>query len=244
MTTSTVHLVDDRVVSNGTITHSAAKSGNAKLRPHRPSGRPVAATYRTYESCPTTCAFLGNGCYAAGRIESTAKKWGSTGSAWAELLARDAPFKAYLRHNVVGDILGNDDMPDEDYIAAAAWLLEERPDLVPFGYTHTWDRPDINPDVLPGAVMNASCESARDIVTARAQGWDTVITVATIEDMREAALEADSPITLCPAQRRDDIGCGDCGLCAKSGRAVTVAFLTHGSGHKKAEIAINSRKEH
>lgn len=241
MTVTEFRPVTDQVQGNGNATHAVAVSTNGKLAPHRPSGKAVAATYRTYASCPSTCAFLGNGCFAAGRIENVAHRYGDTGDGWALKVAAGAPFEALMRHFVVGDLLGDDDMPDVDYLQAAEWLAGKRPDIRAFGYTHTWRRPDVFPGIVPGAVINASCETPEDIVAARAEGWDTVVTVPDEDAIVDVALEAGTPVVLCPAQRRDDVGCGDCGLCAKSGRAVTVAFITHGGGAKRASAAIARR---
>lgn len=165
------------------------------------------------------------------------------GHAWAHKIADTTPYGALLRHFVVGDLLGTDGTPDVEYLTATAWLATVRPDLKQFAYTHAWRRDDVHPTSLVNTTLNASCETATDLVTARAQGFDTVLTAETLEDALAVGEEAGVPVTLCPTYKRDDVGCADCGLCAKRDRKVTVVFLTHGQQRAKAAAVIARRKE-
>lgn len=210
------------------------KSANAKLKSRR-GNRNVATTSRPRISCPTTCPFLnGGGCYAAGRIDAHAARTGIYGTSWAADIIDHAPTGTLLRHFVVGDLLAPNGRLDPTVVLGSKMIAAARPDIDQFGYTHSWQRRDVSPDLMPGTVLNASCETAEEVRAARAAGWDTVVTVVSPEAVEEMAQECGSPVVLCPAQRLPDVGCGDCGLCAKGGRQVTVAFAAHGSGRKSA----------
>jgi len=67
----------------------------------------VVATYRTQDSCPLSCPFLKNGCYAEHGFPSSfdiAEKWGKTEVETVQEIIDAAPFGGLVRHHVSGDI--------------------------------------------------------------------------------------------------------------------------------------------
>jgi hypothetical protein len=84
--------------------------------------------------------------------------------------------------------------------------------------------------------VNASCDSAEDIVRARDAGWQTVAVVPA-EAIGRAAGRGIVP---CVAQVRPGATCASCRLCARP-RAGTVGFAAHGSGRAQALRAIGAR---
>lgn len=224
--------------SNSAPTHAVVSSNNVKLRRHRPGGRNLATTFRARTSCPGECPFLDAGCYAAGRMDWLANHLAQPGLAWAYRVIEECPEGTILRHFSVGDLLGTDGKVDKDIVTGSHLIQQQRPDIDQYGYTHAWRRPDVTPTVMPGTVLNASCETAQDVKEARAAGWDTVVTVATFDDIAVMEAESGFPVSWCPAQRRDDVGCADCQLCAQPNRAVTVAFVAHGAGKRRVATAI------
>lgn len=220
-----------------TNTHMVAMSGNTKTGP-------MPVTYRTADTCPTSCPFLPanqGGCYGSGRIFGIAAKYASelTVEKAASILARSPRGAKYLRDRVVGDVVANDGSFDITYVETIAGVARDA-GLIPFGYTHHWGAmtaDDVARTVTSGYVMNASCETADDITRAVSLGMPAVVTG---DAWADGDVVAGRRIVTCPAQTRDDVDCSSCGLCAKPNRAATVRFLVHGPT-KMAARAIDAR---
>lgn len=221
--------------------HIVAQSGNVKT-----GVMPV--TYRTADTCPTTCPFLpvsmgGNGgCYGTGRIFGIAGKYATLMSETDALakLARAPRGAKYMRDRVVGDVVTPDGKFDHPYVAAIARVAHAS-GLRVFGYTHAWPimtRDDVETVKGTGYVMNASCETADDVARAVSLGMPTVIAG---DSWQDGDVIAGRRIVTCPAQTRDDVSCASCGLCAKPDRACTVRFLIHGMAKNQAAASIVSR---
>lgn len=215
-------------ISALTNVHIVAQSGNAKT-----GVMPV--TYRTAETCPTTCPFLprnlggAGGCYGTGRIFGIAGKYAtsmSTADAISKL-ARAPKGARYMRDRVVGDVVTPTGEFDAPYVAAIAHVAETA-GLKVFGYTHAWPMftaDDVQMIKVSGYVMNASCETENDVRVAVSLGMPTVIAG---DSWTDGDIVGGRRIVTCPAQTRDDVTCASCGLCAKPDRACTVRFLLHG----------------
>lgn len=206
-------------------THVVLKSSNRKL------GK-MAATYRTQDSCPRSCPLLDNGCYATGRIFSIPKRFGSDDYAPLRDLVDTLPENGALRLNVSGDVLLSDGSPDHDYIDAANFVAERRPDVTIWSYTHAWRT------LTPGMfrfVVNASCETIEDVLEAQALGWQTVI----VDDGSITGSKIDDRnVISCPAETRD-VTCDDCRACGADTRTrPVISFNIHGATRAKARATI------
>jgi hypothetical protein len=205
---------------------------------------PMAATYRTADTCPGSCPLRDAGCYARGRIFGIPARLGQEATeAYAEVqaLASNLRLGAMVRANVSGDVLAEDGRPDFPYLSALSHVATERPDAAVYGYSHAWR--SITPDIAPGVTLNASCESAEEIITATAAGWPTVTTATDAADPIIGSTIAGRKVIVCPAQTRDGVTCSTCRLCARPARRSTVAFLVHGSGKALAARAIRATRE-
>lgn len=214
--------------------HLVADSGTSK------TGR-MPVTYRTSDSCPTTCPFLpkslgGNGgCYGTGRIFGIAAKYVATLSVDAALakLKRMPKGSRFMRDRVVGDLVtpaGEFDMPYVKVIAHVA----NTAGLKVYGYTHAWPimtAADVADVAESGYVLNASCETESDVKRAVSLGMPTVLAG---DSWIDGEMIGGRRIVTCPAQTRDDVNCASCGLCAKPDRACTVRFLLHGPKNQAA----------
>ncbi len=204
-------------------THISLKSSNTKTGP-------MVTTYRTEESCPSTCPLLNAGCYADGRIRSIPRKYGREGNEAIVALINE-PLTNGIRFNVVGDFVLADDSPDWEYINACNTVAEARPDVAIISYTHAWRI--FKPSDF-AFVVNASCETAEDAAEAIAAGWQ-----ATLVGGEAGEKIAGKRVITCPAQTRDDVTCASCLLCSKggAGRAV-VNFEIHGPTRNKAKRTV------
>ena len=204
------------------LTFTVAKSRNAKLGPG------VAATYRTPDTCgPCGIASM---CYARGRIFAIANR-GTSDHAALRSLADTLPIGGALRLNVSGDLFTPDGTLDADHAAAASAVALARPDVSVWTYTHGWRT--LPADPIPGAVVNASCETAADLEAATAAGWPTVVVDAGGPDSLIGRTIAGRRVVTCPAAVPGSTRtCSTCRLCARPRRASTVAFPVHGAAGK------------
>jgi len=231
---STVHLVPKgNELMTDPKTLATPVSRNKKIA----GRRPIAATYRTKDTCSSDCPFVvldDNGmmtdkrtCYAAtgpgGGAFALVNRLGRGVDPELEKIYHQSPPGAVVRHLVSGDL-------DVHYIRAANSLHSMRPDLEGYGYTHHWRI--LNPSVIKGWVVNASCETTGDVKQALEEGWQCVIESPTDDSLHGQRIEGRRVVT-CPAQRDDRVKCSDCTLCRTDSKTrPIVEFLLHG-GHQK-----------
>jgi hypothetical protein len=219
------------------LTRVVARSRNKKTGT-------CAATYRTQASCPLSCPLNalsgGAGCYGANvgkngkDLFATPATYGATDYADLLALARTMKPRALLRLNVVGDFLRADGTPDTEYIDAANELHAARPDVRIIAYTHAWRV--LSPGMFAFPV-NASCETAEDVTSALAAGWQAVII-----DGQDLGTVAGRRVLTCLAERKDGTQCVTCGLCATGKRTrPIVSFTAHGNAAKQARESIARR---
>jgi hypothetical protein len=212
VTTHTVHF--SRIANN-------AKTG------------PIPVTTSSRSTCPTTCAFKNNGCYAENfplKLHWDRVSRGERGMAWEGLVDEISrlPKGQLWRHNQAGDLPGADDVIDG---AALKQLVRANRGRRGFTYTHYPTSP-ANLRALRhanknGFTINLSADSLADadrlakhrlpMVVVVPQGWEGGTT------------PAGRKVTLCPAQFMDAMNCANCGLCQKADRHAIVAFEAHGA---------------
>ena len=210
----------------------------------------VAVTYRTQDTCPTTCPLMGTGCYARGRIFGIPARLGvvDEDGQYAAVRALGAPAGTrgalpqggLMRANVSGDVLDDTGALDTAYASALSDVATQRPDADVFTYTHAWAT--LTPDLAPGVTVNASCETTDDLERAAAAGWPTVVVDPGDETSLIGSVVAGRKVVQCPAQTKG-LTCDQCRLCARPQRRCTVAFVVHGSGKKLAAAAVTSQRE-
>lgn len=186
-------------------------------------------TYREVGlTCPSTCRYLGNGCYAlggnvaihqrnAGNSVNAALHGAAAAMVWAALTGRVA------RLHVSGD-LGTS--VDADYVAGLVEVGREVRRLsgnavVAWSYTHHADGPYRAELADAGIVVRLSDRT----------GPSGAIVVASREHAREVRAASGAPVAVCPAQLRD-VSCAECRLCWTR-PDVTIAFIAHGMSAAK-----------
>lgn len=210
------------------MVHVVRESGNSKTGV-------MAVTYVTRTSCPnglngTVRCPAWDICYTTGRIEGIAERYGTADpavyTAAIMALADTIPQGGAFRAGVSGDFLAEDGTLNVPYVTAIGALHAARPDVTIIAYTHAWR--GLTPDAFPFPV-NASCDSAADVATARAAGWRTV----------RIADTAGTGEVQCLAQTKG-MTCADCRLCAVPTRNATVTFAPHGIVAKGKRLAAYS----
>lgn len=206
-------------------------SGNAK------TGK-MAVTYRQVgETCPSTCPFLGNGCYAQHgnvNIWQARSEYSNKDGISLFRFVMSLPDNYMLRHHVSGDVMLNDSV-DWGYIEWMNKSASARPDIVQFAYTHAWKQIGVSP--FRGVTVNASCETVEDVKLAKSLGYPATMVVKSTEE-RKSWREDGIKFRVCP-QQTNGVKCSTCKLCTNPNRESVVVFLAHGSAKTKVNNVLN-----
>lgn len=206
--------------------HLTRTSSNAKTGP-------IPVTTSSRATCPSTCSFKGNGCYAENfplRLHWDAVTRGERAMAWEDFLDEISRLKAgqVWRHNQAGDLPGQDDVIDA---AALRQLVKANKGRRGFTYTH-YPATKENVKALRhanknGLTINLSADSLIEADRLAAHGLPMVVVVPV--GWKGATTPAGHKVTPCPAQMKEYITCATCQLCQKADRHAIVAFEAHGA---------------
>tara|TARA_Y100000401_G_scaffold115789_1_gene120145 strand:- start:556 stop:1227 length:672 start_codon:yes stop_codon:yes gene_type:complete len=214
------------------------------LKTKNPKVGNMAATTSTAKTCPTSCPFKDNGCYAdSGPLKLHWDKVteGERGDDWPTFLGKikDLPAGSKWRHNQAGDLPGDTKDLDSTKCVDLAKANEGKRG---FTYTH-YDVLDNFQNAITVNIMN----NLGFTVNVSANNLDhadklcdmdiaPVATVLPIEQTTNTVTPKGRKVVVCPATYKDDVSCADCMLCEKRDRKVIVGFPAHGTSKKKAAM--------
>ncbi len=213
--------------------HLTRASGNRKTGPI-----PVSTTSK--DSCPDSCPLKASGCYAKSGplgMHWTQVSKGTRGVEFNEFLSqvKSLPHGQLWRHNQAGDLPGDGDTINPSQLSA---LVAANKNKKGFTYTH---KPLTSENA--GMIRSANQKgftinlSANNVVEADRLFASKVGPVVCILPADTATPYVTTPqgnrVVVCPAQRKENISCATCGMCAKSDRKTIIGFLAHGVSHKK-----------
>ncbi len=215
-----------------------------------PVGPRVSSTYVSISStCPTSCTFRNNGCYAqTGFTGRAIKQLDAVGATEREAIDDEVrqidSFGRYrgipqdggrrgksgrdLRLHVAGDVRSVESV---EALAAAATRWKARGGGDVWTYTHAWRS-------LPRAAWGpvsvlASVEDAGSAAIARLRGYVPAVVVAEFPSDRAFDLPGLGRVIPCPGETRGAT-CVECRLCldadALARRDVAIGFAVHGNG--------------
>ncbi len=217
--------------------HITPKSKNVKV------GK-MAVTTSTATTCPTSCPFKSNGCYAdSGPLKLhwdkvTREERGDDWSTFIDKI-KDLPTGSKWRHNQAGDLPGDmEKLDDEKCIQLAKANKGKRG----FTYTH-YDVLDnfqnaITVNIMNhlGFTVNVSANNLEHADKLCDLDIAPVATVLPIEQTTNTVTPKGRKVVVCPATYKDDVSCASCMLCEKWDRDVVVGFPAHGTSKKKAAM--------
>jgi hypothetical protein len=223
---------------------------NFTLRSRNAKTGPIPVSTTSNETCPTTCPFIGHGCYAAGgplgilwkKVSSGAYRFALT---WSAFLAevRALPPGQLWRHNQAGDLPGLGDWLDTK---ALGELVEASAHAKGFTYTHKPLAHAVERTAIAAANRNGFTINLSGNNPAHADclaDWRIAPVVTVLPDAVHGNVKLHTPagrrIVVCPATYRDDVTCASCRLCAVADRKVVVGFPAHGASHKRASAIAN-----
>ena len=215
--------------------HITPKSKNAKV------GK-MAVTTTTATTCPTSCPFKGNGCYAdSGPLKLHWDKVteGKRGDDWSTFInkIKELPAGSKWRHNQAGDLPGDTKNLDSTKCVELAKANEGKRG---FTYTH-YDVLDNFQNAITvnmmnhlGFTVNVSANNLEHADQLCDLDIAPVATVLPIEQTTNTVTPKGRKVVVCPATYKDDVSCASCMLCEKWDRNVVVGFPAHGTSKKKA----------
>ena len=215
--------------------HITLKSKNAKV------GK-MPVTTSTATTCPTSCPFKSNGCYAYGY--PLKGHWdkvteGERGDDWSTFISKikDLPAGSKWRHNQAGDLPGDMEKLDGKKCIDLAKANEGKRG---FTYTH-YDVLDnfqnaiiVNGMNHLGFTVNVSANNLDHADKLCDMDIAPVATVLPIDQTTNTVTPKGRKVVVCPATFKDDVSCSSCMLCEKRDRNIIVGFPAHGTSKKKA----------
>ena len=199
------------------------------------------ATYAPQLTCPTSCPFYPE---IFGDVDDIETRM-HIQIQFAEIEASkidELPADRDLRVHVVGD--SSNDIA-AGIIGDAMVRYESRSPngSQAYTYTHAWNEPIPVPEsAWNGARVLASCESAEQIIRARALGYACEWTYKDHES-RKVHERDGIKVLPCPNNFNKDVTCVKCMKCADLGllknRNMVIGLATHGA-HKKANASIEN----
>jgi hypothetical protein len=235
------------------------EANNGRIR-NEPSGPFVVSTHVSIQAtCPDTCRFKSNGCYAeAGlahlalrRLDDGAKGWvprevslleaRMIDALWSQGIPQDgARGGRDLRMHVAGDVA---DGTAARALGDAASRFRGRGGGRVWTYTHRWRQ--IARSVWgPGVSVLASIEDPSELAAAAAQGYASAIVVQAFESRLAFPLGDGWRAIPCPAEA-GRMTCAQCRLCLDGDRLLSrklvIAFALHGSDAAKVRLPVLRR---
>lgn len=200
----------------------------------------VSATYVAQATCPSSCPFMGAGCYAetghagivTARMRKQAKGLTITEIAIAEAEAIDG-LTGYrpLRLHIVGDCPTDE---SARIVSKAAGRYSRKHGQPVWTYTHAWRT--VKRASWGTVFVRASCETLADVSEAKALGYAAAIVVDEHEGGRNAYATESGKVTPCPEQTMGAT-CERCRLCWT--QSETIAFAAHGVQSKKIKKTLD-----
>lgn len=215
--------------------HLTLKSRNEKVGPI-----PVSTTEA--KTCPTSCPFKKNGCYADGG--PLALFWGKVsrgdaGVSWGDFCdqVQALPEGQLWRHNQAGDLPSSDGVLIDHQ--AMAELIEANRGKRGFTYTHHDMASWLNQNLVAAAnksgfTVNLSGNNLAHADALAALQVGPVVAVVPEDHPEHSTTPEGRKVVVCPEQTGKAKSCAECKLCQKAERAVIVAFRVHGVSKRKA----------
>jgi len=237
-------------MNNFTLT---LKSSNVKV-----GAIPVSMSNSS--TCPSSCPFKNNGCYAAqgplnfiwqaldrGFMKRGKEKF-SYGTSWKEFIknVQSLPKGVFWRHNIAGDLAGKDNRINKRMLES---LVKVNKGKLGYTYSHkpvldeqskfaSNNREYIKQANKRGFTINLSGNNLIHADKLKALNIAPVVAVVAHDFKGEKGLTPEgNRFIVCPAQTREKTTCSSCQLCSKQ-RNIIVAFKAHGTSYKKIEKTI------
>jgi hypothetical protein len=200
------------------------RSGNSKLSDHG-----IVAVYAGRQTCPATCPFKSNGCYAEkGNVRYTFDRltnndeYGVSFPALIEEI-RSKASNTIMRLFVSGDLPTVDGKIDVPLLNKLASVLKKNK-VVAWGYTHWWDDEAIAAINTPNLIIHKSVHELDEAVDAFNKGIPVAIAM---DDPKPLFEHKGVKFRKCWNQSDKSVTCQRCGWCFDPGKDFAIAFKKH-----------------
>ena len=215
--------------------HITRVSGNRKTGP-------IPVTTTSSNSCPSTCPYIENGCYAKsgplrlhwGKVDN-----GERGMDLEPFLKeiKALPKGSLWRHNQAGDLPHENGVIDHDGVMA---LVKANKRKNGFTYTHHDMKKRHNFATVKSAndngfTVNVSGNNVSHAVAMFKEYGLPTVTVLPMDAPNDQTVEG-VRVVACPAEKSDRVICASCALCQVRDRKYIIGFRAHGTSKKKANI--------
>ncbi|MCY1207046.1 hypothetical protein D9M72_186320 [compost metagenome] len=211
---------------------------------------PIPVTTTSANSCPPSCSFKGNGCYAESgplAIHWHGVSEGRRGCTFDDLLLEIVTLRrhALWRHNQAGDL--TPEAPGVIDARKLTRLAMANRGRRGFTYTHYPPTPGNQAAILNanrlGFTVNLSAETLDQADEYAELGIAPVVVVLPQGAAKATSTPAGRQVIVCPASTGNS-DCLNCGICQQRDRASIVGFPAHGSGAGRVQAVFfraNSR---
>ena len=203
---------------------------------------PIPVTTTSEKSCPSTCPFIDNGCYAkAGPLALHWRKV-SSGERGVDLSGfvseiKKLPKGTLWRHNQAGDLPHSHEYIDTDSVMS---IVNANKGKRGFTYTHHDMNKPHNAKIVKmandsGFTVNVSGNNAKHAAKLFKEHKLPTVTVLPITAPNDQIVDG-VRVVACPAEKSDKVSCATCAMCQKRDRDYIIGFRAHGTSKKKANI--------
>jgi hypothetical protein len=214
------------------LVHLTMKSSNAKTGP-----MPVSTS--SADTCPGSCPFKKNGCYAdSGPL---ALHWakvtqGDRGMSWDAFCGAIAGLEngTIWRMNQAGDLPGQGESVDP---VALGQIVKANQGRKGFTYTHKHSAQALHwvrHANAWGFTVNLSANGLAHADALADTQAGPVVTILPIDAPTHTRTPQGRLVVTCPATYKPGVSCFTCKLCAVRDRSVIVGFPAHGTSKAKA----------
>lgn len=193
----------------------------------------VSGVYSSENTCPTSCPFKGNGCYAENFHCHLAWRRAKADISSMPQKARNEGLLDLLRVNIAGDMA----IPGTSKLnlLLVNWYIEQFAGKTTlWGYTHCkpteYNKAVVRYANENGFALSMSCESMVGALKLHEQGIPVVLATDKVK-------ESDSMFHVCKGGK-DGVTCRNCRLCTMPQRKKIVVFNLHGARKKAAQKAV------
>jgi hypothetical protein len=209
---------------------------------------PIPTVMISRDSCPPSCGFYNDGCYArGGMVRMHWDRVNDNGISFNALLTeiKKLPNNQLWRYGVAGDLPGH---KENINLSLLKKLVDTNKGKRGYAYTHK------NPTILEnnigimyandnGFTINLSSNNAAQADEYLSLNIAPVVTVVahdTVEnDWKNSKTPAGNMIVRCPAEYNEKTNCSNCGgvngaLCSRRDRKYVIGFTAHGAAKNKA----------
>lgn len=191
-------------------------------------------------TCPSSCSFKNNGCYAENfplKLHWDAITSGKRGGTYDDMINQinQLPAGTFWRHNVAGDLVANSEGKiDTELLKSLVYANKGKK-----GFTYTHHKTSgINGVAIRAAnkfgfTINLSADTLQEADEKKALNIAPVVVTVPPDQKENMVTPAGHTVIICPAVTKDNVSCDSCRMCQVAKRETIIGFPAHGARKKK-----------